>query len=342
MKKTFTTFSLLACASIFAQTNFSAETLDPYVRDMAGNIETSTVSAESNRIMNFNYGFEVSQGFYVGTINGQNGWTVTSGGAAGPLIGQDVTTELFNEGAQSLKVSQDNRFPAQVTTTGASNPIVGAFHNLGALTMNNIEFYINPSIDQTTIYQIGTVNSTLGQWRDQFRIDSSNGASIVANWEEGYYRATTATFSSNTWYKINIVYNQAGGTIQYKVDDAVVYTRSNVPAANFEYNELRFTHDNKALTSKMFIDAPANLAVGDIASKTQISVYPNPASDVVYINNNSGEKIESISLGDITGRTIKYLKNNDTKIDLQGLSKGVYILKVKTDKGLSIQKVIKK
>ncbi|WP_414646643.1 T9SS type A sorting domain-containing protein [Empedobacter sp. UBA5036] len=41
-------------------------------------------------------------------------------------------------------------------------------------------------------------------------------------------------------------------------------------------------------------------------------------------------------------RTIKYVDSKSSTIDVQSLPSGVYLLKIKTDKGMKIEKIIKK
>lgn len=58
-----------------------------------------------------------------------------------------------------------------------------------------------------------------------------------------------------------------------------------------------------------------------------ISIYPNPVTDNLFIQNNSNSEIENISILDITGSVILKIKNS-TSINLEKLSKGVYFIKI--------------
>jgi len=72
----------------------------------------------------------------------------------------------------------------------------------------------------------------------------------------------------------------------------------------------------------------------------EITVYPNPVKDYLYIQ--STNKINKVELYTLTGSLV-ILENNFTeKISLSTVSKGVYILKVYTDKGLVVSRVVKK
>jgi len=73
------------------------------------------------------------------------------------------------------------------------------------------------------------------------------------------------------------------------------------------------------------------LGLEDINSpvNNKLVVYPNPATDYLYIENNNGN-LETVALFDIAGRLVKNFKSSDikdNKIILPNLTAGNYILK---------------
>jgi len=72
-----------------------------------------------------------------------------------------------------------------------------------------------------------------------------------------------------------------------------------------------------------------------------ITVYPNPAKNLVSIDSNSN--IKSIELFDIQGRILQTTieSGNAAKIDISGKSGGIYFVRVTTDKGIKVSKIIK-
>lgn len=77
------------------------------------------------------------------------------------------------------------------------------------------------------------------------------------------------------------------------------------------------------------------------AVKDRVSIYPNPASDKIYIN--SPHIIEKAILKDMNGRTVAQTSMEDSsgEIDIQSLPKGVYILQLKTQKSTESFKILK-
>ena len=87
----------------------------------------------------------------------------------------------------------------------------------------------------------------------------------------------------------------------------------------------------------------SELAVNDLNWNSNISVYPNPFEDVVFIE--SELDVLEFELLDMNGKLL-HLKENlqetTLSIDKSLLQKGIYVLKIKTVRGLSYFKILKK
>jgi hypothetical protein len=84
------------------------------------------------------------------------------------------------------------------------------------------------------------------------------------------------------------------------------------------------------------------LGIDDNPWDANIAVYPNPAHDVVNIKANSA--IKSIQLFDVEGRVLqtRLANENVVNIDISTHSNGIYFLKITSEKGIKIEKIIKK
>ncbi|WP_339889360.1 T9SS type A sorting domain-containing protein [uncultured Flavobacterium sp.] len=73
-----------------------------------------------------------------------------------------------------------------------------------------------------------------------------------------------------------------------------------------------------------------------------VGVYPNPVNDMVNIKANTA--ISSIEIYDVQGRIIhKKITNQKTEsIDVSAYSNGIYFLKIKTEVGEKVEKIVKK
>jgi uncharacterized repeat protein (TIGR01451 family) len=78
-------------------------------------------------------------------------------------------------------------------------------------------------------------------------------------------------------------------------------------------------------------------------SQFDLTVFPNPTNDIIHISSKS--LILSLEIMDINGKTIlkeESTNQNSTEFNIQQLNPGVYQLKVLTENGMVIEKVIKK
>ncbi|UWX60607.1 T9SS type A sorting domain-containing protein [Chryseobacterium oranimense] len=91
--------------------------------------------------------------------------------------------------------------------------------------------------------------------------------------------------------------------------------------------------------SKVFSDTSAQGSLGtrDAVKNNQISVYPNPASDKIFIK---GEKVSDVEMYSIDGRKQNVVLNNDQSIDISHLTKGAYLLKLKIKNEITTRKLM--
>jgi hypothetical protein len=74
--------------------------------------------------------------------------------------------------------------------------------------------------------------------------------------------------------------------------------------------------------------------------ENSLSLFPNPVNNELTIKANAIE-IQQAILYDILGKSIKQINVENEKIDLSLLNKGIYILKLETDKGVLVKKITK-
>ncbi|MFT5078032.1 MAG: hypothetical protein ACI825_001127 [Planctomycetota bacterium] len=71
----------------------------------------------------------------------------------------------------------------------------------------------------------------------------------------------------------------------------------------------------------------------------QVSIFPNPASDLLNINVPSTIEVTSVALYDVLGKATNVSLSNG-QINISGLARGIYILNVNTTAGTLTEKVI--
>ena len=65
-----------------------------------------------------------------------------------------------------------------------------------------------------------------------------------------------------------------------------------------------------------------------------MKLYPNPASDILYLENPSGTAIENVTVYNTLGQEVRYLKNQSASkvaISVANLPVGMYIIQFTTE-----------
>ncbi|WP_461304263.1 T9SS type A sorting domain-containing protein [Aureisphaera sp.] len=72
-----------------------------------------------------------------------------------------------------------------------------------------------------------------------------------------------------------------------------------------------------------------------------VRIYPNPVADELTVTGLAGIVIEEVSVLDMLGRNTGAVLNED-KVDVSQLSKGVYILSIRTSEGMLSKRIVKR
>lgn len=136
---------------------------------------------------------------------------------------------------------------------------------------------------------------------------------------------TSGTYQSYTWYKdgvpisgaINATYSPATGGVY------------SVVVANAE-----------GCTDSAFISVPVTpTGIGDPDKVIKVSIYPNPAADVLYLE--SSARLQAL-ITDLSGRILIGARPGKT-VDISTLQNGIYLIKIMNDAGdlVTVKKFIK-
>ena len=108
------------------------------------------------------------------------------------------------------------------------------------------------------------------------------------------------------------------------------YTISGVDSVNYNLTQPIISADIKA-----------TLSLDDNSLIDLVKIHPNPVMSELYIKTNSIQ-LEQVVVYDVLGKVIINTKLNLDKIDVSTLVLGMYILKIKTNQGTVVRRVIKK
>jgi hypothetical protein len=90
-------------------------------------------------------------------------------------------------------------------------------------------------------------------------------------------------------------------------------------------------------TYMLDVNTPAGIEEVAMGNTT---VYPNPATDVLNINTN--ENVQRVEIFNMQGQLVKAENGTVNHISVKDLANGLYTVKLTTDNGTSMHKIIKK
>lgn len=91
------------------------------------------------------------------------------------------------------------------------------------------------------------------------------------------------------------------------------------------------------ITPNSFYKAEGTLSTMPIDEKWAVKMYPNPATNVFYLNTNEATEVK---LYDTSGRVVKQATYANSGVSVADLTAGIYIVEMTTNAGRSVQRLI--
>jgi len=268
--------------------------------------------------------FETSEAYSLGNISGQNGWTVTES-SDGLIQNQVVSNTRASQGALSYKNAYEPTFEEQFI------PIIGAQKSFPqALNYKNSVFSFDAYITETegSNFEIATYGTQNDEFVPIFDVlfNYDGTIQVLENLDFDFLQ-TSAIWEANKWYNVKVEVSE--NNIKYYFNNTLIATVNNFTKINLE--GMNFLHDNyggDAYYDNIVYNSD-NLAVNDV-KKENIKLYPNPVKDILKINIPNNENISELNIYNVAGQKVK--TSNQSDINVESLSKGVYLIDIKTDK----------
>ncbi|MBW6483721.1 MAG: T9SS type A sorting domain-containing protein [Vicingaceae bacterium] len=143
--------------------------------------------------------------------------------------------------------------------------------------------------------------------------DQSNSIGIITNWLWDFGDGNTSTMQNPT--------HQYTATGSYYV----CLTVANNGGCNDTYCDSVYYNATVGITEQ---------------NSTALLIYPNPVADFMLIENGN-TPIDEVIIYDITGKTIKTILPKTNKLNVSELSRGIYLISVRTNKQITTKKFIK-
>ncbi len=103
-------------------------------------------------------------------------------------------------------------------------------------------------------------------------------------------------------------------------------------------------HNNWHKNYGHYIDNEAEctvLSINDFNVNNSVTLYPNPVSDILYIENTNQVNIQKIELYDVYGKQIIRTENSFDQVNFKNIVPGLYFINIQTEYGTATKKIIK-
>ena len=270
-----------------------------------------------------NISFETSEGYSTGALHGQNGWMVEDDEDGGTgAINVIISAEQHSNGAYYLKFAADEEDNALLYD-------IYKHITPGATTFSiSQDIYID-GLDEVDGSDLGFVTVDIqGDNRiptSAFNFEYDGTIDVLSAYnaiEDEYDFESVGTFEDQTWYHLKTIFNLTAGTVQYYLNDALVFTAT-LPAGQivdaisyqFDANATSFYADNVVISTNVVSVAATNNAI-----------------------------VNGVTITDLNGRIVKtaaFKGMAEAQINIAELSAGVYMMNIVSHKGTVTKKIIK-
>ncbi|WP_309640339.1 T9SS type A sorting domain-containing protein [Flavobacterium sp.] len=112
---------------------------------------------------------------------------------------------------------------------------------------------------------------------------------------------------------------------------------------DYNHNNNPLDDDTNANSLPDYLENSVALGVNNFDIKNNLTIYPNPASSVLNIENKSNETISNIAIYAINGTLVKEIKSNEAMqaIPVADLQNGIYFVKIELNQQVINYKFIK-
>lgn len=247
----------------------------------------------------------------------------------------------FRDAGNNILEAEYDFFTGPVSTSKNSMSLL-IFDTAGTKILAGLSFQMDTKIIQGVAY---------------YDASAQPGGSI-ANYNFRLGATANIVLAANTWVRIGCSFNKTTGEVKWRGPGFNGFVPG--AAANSDAGEADF------MASPNYAATPANAAAGTVkfdnyriravatdgllavnqiaTAATAFTVFPNPANDVINVSNTNNVNVNKITVTDLNGRVVKevnYSNTTNIQVNVSDLSSGVYMMNINSDKGSSVQKIIK-
>jgi len=220
---------------------------------------------------------------------------------------------------------------------------------LSSIDISNNTFLKQLLINQNEISEIDASNNNLLEWffcKDNFftelNISNLTNLRLFDCWNN---QITTLDFSNNSQLEVVSVYNNNLTSVNLKngnnsnIDNFYAIDNENLFCIEVDDpNEAPYPGWN--VDDQVVFSEDCSLGITEQSLQEVIQLYPNPVKDVLQINTQSNIAIKYVKVYDVLGKQLLESKNVN-QIDISAFTTGLLFVKIMTDKGVVVKRVVK-
>ena len=230
---------------------------------------------------------------------------------------------------------------------------IGGIKQLTCLLIDNSDKIMAGGFDR--IGSINTRKALIQKYDENGNLDSSfaNNGSFITDEEKAIYefslqndnKILAVGFTSNPTgyhdYGYLIYRFNSDGTIDNSFGSNGMFTRNPNTGVYVEDQAFAVAYQNNS--SKIIIGGTSYslnvlerygnvvLSNTNLNSMSPFNLYPNPANDVLKIQNDTNYKIETFTIINVLGKKVLQINDFDSEVNIQDLQKGFYIVEINSE-----------
>ncbi len=267
--------------------------------------------------------------------------------------------DLFNNtitDAFTYTIADENNGTKTLTITNSNNDTItytNSFYTPAPVEISDKTWYLHYlTINGDTVYPPNNWEYDIEG--PQLHFDSNTNESIISSGGVCPFMTNYHVFDSTQSQDLFYLYDGATtyGIEWCALEENNIFTAqylsdiflSKLPGPfSFQYSS---TGSSESLT---ITNPDGNIAVyGTMAlsagkfDRETITVYPNPVADIISLTLSDDLVLKDIAFFDIQGKKTVQMSNYNGAIDISGFASGLFFLKITTNKGVFIKKIVKK
>lgn len=260
--------------------------------------------------------------------------------AAGPGTYLMAVTHLPSGGSWVLSGSSYFQNPITVIVQEAQIQADIYESNNSETTAYNLP--VNFTGNNATILTTGSNIHTVADY-DYYKIVLPTGFdySINARVHDAYSSGNGQTYTNDVLWSFSSGVSWSGA-----IDDIMASTIYVEDGGTVKFHvSPYFQGETGTYLLDLQVSRTPTIGVGEVTSSGNFTIFPNPASAIISVENGSEAMVESISIVDISGKTIKRIISFDNQnrilIPVRELAQGSYFIRIKTEDSILNRMFIK-